>query len=643
MKPIPLLEETSPALYAELGMISGVEIHQQLLTERKLFCRCPAGLYSRQVHAEVLRHMRPTLSELGEYDGTALMEFKTRKEIVYQLDKESVCTYEMDDTPPFMIDEEALDIALEITMLLRCNLVSELHIARKQYLDGSIPTGFQRTTILGVDGHIRACGKRIGILQLGLEEDSCRQVSDEGHRRIYRTDRLGMPLIEMVTAPQMVTPFETAEVVESLRRLARATGKVRTGLGATRQDVNVSVEGGTRCEIKGVPRIRMIPRLVHHEALRQRGLLDLRQELLDRGHDAETFAASSADVTSMVRRTQFLPLAQALESGGECRAVCLPGFAGILTWPLQPGISFARELSDQARVVACLDQLPNLVHSDLPDQPITPRNWGAVLKEVGAGNDDVVVLVWGPGQDVETAANEIVDRARQAIIGVPPETRQAFWDGTNGFERVLPGADRMYPDTDLPPKEVPSARIEEIRSRLVEAPWERARRLRKAGVAAELAWTIANGAWFGDFEEAAGSLAGGHAASVVACILPGLVRGGMARPSGEQVRSLLAALDHGTILFDAVPPLLREMAISGEDAGAAQVALGLWPAGADERGAMIGEALAGVDRRSLRKGGDAAVRAVMGKVMRGLRGRIPGAEVHEAVVSWLKEEVQHGR
>ena len=638
MKPIPLLEETSPALYGELGMISGVEIHQQLLTSRKLFCRCPAGLYNKHVHAEVLRHMRPTLSELGEYDGTALMEFKTRKEIIYQLNKESVCTYEMDDTPPFMIDEEALEIALEITMLLRCNLVSELHIARKQYLDGSIPTGFQRTTILGIDGYIRACGKQIGIIQLGLEEDSCRQVSDVGHRRIYRTDRLGMPLIEMVTEPQMVTPYETAEVVESLRRLARATGKVRTGLGATRQDVNVSIEGGTRCEIKGVPRIRMIPRLVHHEALRQRGLLELRQALLDRGHDAETFEANSADVTSMVRRTQYLPLAQALEAGGECRAVRLPGFGGILTWPLQPGISFARELSDQARVVGCLDQLPNLVHSDLPDQPITPRNWGAVLKEMDAGNDDVVILVWGPAQDVETATTEIVARARQAIIGVPPETRQAFWDGTNGFERVLPGADRMYPDTDLPPKEIPTERIEEIRSRLVEAPWERARRLRQAGVAAEQAWTIAIGPWSRDFEEATGDHQKSPAATVVACILPGLVRHGMQQPTGEQVRSLLSALENGTILLDGVPALFKEMAISGEDVDAAQVALGVWPAAVEERAGLIAASLAAVDRPSIRKGGDAAGRAVMGQVMQQLRGRIPGAEVLEAVVGWLKEE-----
>ena len=262
-------EEMTPEDYAKIGLRSGLEIHQQLLTDKKIFCRCPAGRYSDQYDSEILRHMRPTLSELGEYDGTALMEFKTKKEIIYRINRNSVCTYEMDDTPPFMLNEQALDIALEVAMMLDLNLVNELHIARKQYLDGSIPTGFQRTTIVGVDGWIPYKGRKIGVYQLGLEEDSCREVSDIGHQRVYLTDRLGMPLIEPVTHPDMRTPQEVAEVGEILRKLMRATGKVRTGHGSTRQDVNVSVSGSTRIEIKGVPSLRRIPRLVYNEAMRQ--------------------------------------------------------------------------------------------------------------------------------------------------------------------------------------------------------------------------------------------------------------------------------------------------------------------------------------------------------------------------------------
>ena len=164
--------EMTDSDYAAIGFKSGLEIHQQLLTEKKLFCRCPAGLYSDSFNAEILRHMRPTLSELGEYDGTALMEFKTKKEIIYQINHSTVCTYEMDDTPPFELNDQALDIALEIGLLYGCNMVDEIHIARKQYLDGSIPTGFQRTTIVGVQGSIPYKDRKITIVQLGLDEDA---------------------------------------------------------------------------------------------------------------------------------------------------------------------------------------------------------------------------------------------------------------------------------------------------------------------------------------------------------------------------------------------------------------------------------------------------------------------------------------
>src|SRR5512137_861013 len=175
--------DMTEADYAEVGFRSGLEIHQQLLTERKLFCRCPAGRYSDKYDAEILRHMRPTLSELGVYDGTALMEFKTKKEIIYRIHRETVCTYEMDDTPPFEINDEALDIALGIGMLYGCSVVDEIHIARKQYLDGSIPTGFQRTAIVSLDGHIPHKNREVKVIQLSIEEDSCREVSDIGHRR----------------------------------------------------------------------------------------------------------------------------------------------------------------------------------------------------------------------------------------------------------------------------------------------------------------------------------------------------------------------------------------------------------------------------------------------------------------------------
>jgi glutamyl-tRNA(Gln) amidotransferase subunit E len=465
--------EMTEADYETVGFKSGLEIHQQLFTDKKLFCRCPAGIYSSNYDAEILRHMRPTLSELGEYDGTALMEFKTKKEIIYRINRNTVCTYEMDDTPPFLINEDALDIALGIGMLYNCKLVDELHIARKQYLDGSIPTGFQRTAIYAVDGWIPYKDRKIKIVQMSIEEDSCREVSDFSHNRIYLTDRLGMPLIETVTGPDMKYPNEVAEVGWICARLVRSTHKVRRGIGAARQDVNVSVEGGTRVEIKGVPKIGMIPLLTHNEAMRQWNLLRLREELKKRGITPVTFKVRDFDITSIIKKPNYIPLKNAVESKLKLRCVILKGFKELLRWQTQPDTYFSKEISDRVRVIACLTTIPNIIHSDSRTDTLSSSDWQKVKKFVEATDDDTLIIVWASEDDIQTAVNEIITRAKEATIGIPSETRQALSDGTNGFERILPGADRMYPDTDLPPKRIHEERRVKIKSWLPEQFWKR--------------------------------------------------------------------------------------------------------------------------------------------------------------------------
>jgi glutamyl-tRNA(Gln) amidotransferase subunit E len=478
--------EMTDADYATVGFKSGLEIHQQLLTSKKLFCRCPAGQYSDQYDAEILRHMRPTLSELGEYDGTALMEFKTKKNIVYRIHRKTVCTYEMDDTPPFQINDEALDIALGIGMMYGSDVVDEIHIARKQYLDGSIPTGFQRTSIICLNGKIPYKGREVKVVQLSIEEDSCREVSDQGHQRVYLTDRLGMPLIETVTGPDMRTPQEVAEVAQRCRWMVRSTGNVRTGMGAAREDVNVSVEGGTRIEIKGVPRIPHIPLLTYNEAMRQWNMLRLRDELHKRGITPESFRTATDNVTKFLRKTRYLPIQHALEEGMFVHCVTLRGFRGLLRWKTQTDTFFSKEISDRIRVIACLTTLPNLIHSDNPSESVATAEWQSIKKAMSASDDDTLVLVWGSQQDVEMGVKEIIIRAKEATIGIPSETRQALRDGTNGFERILPGADRMYPDTDLPPKRITDERREKIRRSLPLDFWAREGSYKAMGVPEDL-------------------------------------------------------------------------------------------------------------------------------------------------------------
>jgi len=480
-------EEMTAEDYRTIGFKSGLEVHQQLLTEKKLFCRCPAGKYSEDFHAEILRHMRPTLSELGEYDGTALMEFKTKKEIIYRINRATVCTYEMDDTPPFLMNDQALDIAIEIGLLMDSNIVDELHIARKQYLDGSIPTGFQRTAIVCTNGKIPYKDREINIIQMSIEEDSCREISDFGHRRVYNTDRLGMPLIETVTAPEMHTPDEVADVNQIIRKLTRSTGHVRTGVGAGREDVNVSVTGGTRIEIKGVSSIKAIPLLTYNEAMRQWNLLKLRDELHNRGITEDTFEAKTDDVTKILRKTYYEPVSNAIAQGKIVKCITLRGFKGLLSWKTQTDTFFAKEISDRVRVIACISQLPNIVHSDSAENTLSTNEGQKIRKFVGADDEkDTLVLVWGDPADAETAAKEIIIRAKEATIGIPSETRQALRDGTNGFERILPGPDRMYPDTDLPPIQITDERIHNLRINLPEKYWMRENRYKEIGLTDDL-------------------------------------------------------------------------------------------------------------------------------------------------------------
>jgi glutamyl-tRNA(Gln) amidotransferase subunit E len=361
-----------------------------------------------------------------------------------------------------------------------------LHITRKQYLDGSIPTGFQRTAIVGIEGEIPLSRKTVRIIQISIEEDSCREVSDVGHTRVYTTDRLGLPLIESVTYPDMLTPDEVAEAAQYLRLLVRSTDKVRTGMGAAREDVNVSITDGTRVEIKGVAHIRWIPRLTHNEAFRQKALLLIRDRLTDVIPDQAAWEISHCDITDDRVGQDRPEIRQARRDGHRVVAVNLPKFAGVVSHFTQPGQCFAHELSDRLKVIACLNR-PNMVASEGigavgPDS----IDFADIAARLGAGSDDAQVIFWGPADDVPTALETIEERCRLAFAGVPNETRKSLADGTTIFERVLPGPDRMYPDTDSAPIPIEESFIEKCRANLPRDLDNRWARLREWQVPGDL-------------------------------------------------------------------------------------------------------------------------------------------------------------
>jgi glutamyl-tRNA(Gln) amidotransferase subunit E len=612
--------------YPSVGLISGLEVHQQLLTDHKLFCRCPAGLYTETHDGEVLRHMRPTLSELGEYDGTALMEFKTRKEIIYLLNHLNVCTYEMDDTPPFLVNQEAIDVAIELCLAMGMDIIDEVHIARKQYLDGSIPTGFQRTAI---------------------EEDSCREVTDKGHRIVWRTDRLGMPLTETVTGPELVTPEEVRDAILLCGLVARSTGRVRTGMGASRQDVNVSVRGGQRVEIKGVPKAGYAVKLVHNEGIRQVNLLRLRDELHRRGmRTPEDIRVAAFDATDLFHDIDLGFMRRAIHGGGRIMAVKLEGGFGLAQFPTQPDTTFLDELAGRIRVIACLDEAPIVLSGALlPEFPAKHRVMERLRKRLHLNPEDDYFIVFGPEADCRTAAEEIRLRFVDAVKGVPQETRQALTGGFTTFERILPGPDRMYPDTDSPPTRITQERVAAARARLRPTPWERLRRY---------------GAWRVPVETTEFLIRRGGAQIVDALVqltgVDGLVaaieigqRAKAMRRSGIPMERLGVAewvqvfdlFTGGRIPREAIQPVAGRMARNpGLQAEEACLLLGY---GMQDR-QVWSAALAGLSMEDYRIDlGDSdgkRLRFLAGKAMRQLLGRAPGKEVAEYLRAILHEEVK---
>ncbi len=635
--------------YAEVGLIAGLEVHQQLFTERKMFCQCPAGRYTQTYDGVMLRHMRPTLSELGEYDGTALMEFKTKKNIIYLLHKSNVCTYEMDDTPPFLVNQQALDVAIEQCLMLGCDIVDEVHIARKQYLDGSIPTGFQRTAIVGVNGKLPFRGRTLSITQVSLEEDSCREVSDRGHLIVWRTDRLGMPLIETVTGPDLRTPEEVEEAILLIGLVCRSTGHVRVGMGASRQDVNVSVRGGRRVEIKGVPKAGWAPRLVHGEAVRQSNLLKLRAELHRRGfqqpddlqieHTDQTAFFESSQLSFLRRRgwEKFLKETRRrpgleLGEGPFCvRAVKLKGLAGTLGWPTQPEHNFAHELAGRVRVIAALDQQPILLHSEKwPDYDESQRELRRLKQQTGCGENDSLVVVWGPFEDTLTAAEEILLRYADATDGIPHETRQPFEDGSTDFERILPGPDRMYPDTDSPPTRMTQERVEGLRSTLASPPWEREQRYRAAGVPAKTIQYLIrrNGAALVDRVVQACDADVRRACFLFGERLKGLRRSGVPVDdiSPERWIEFFRLLKERPVLWECWRRLVVQMARApGQTVGRILAAEKL-DAKVPEWTRLVDHAVAG-ETPHRRTSPEGRFRFYMGKIMASLRGLVPAREV----------------
>ena len=609
--------------YKELGLTVGIEVHQELATQHKLFCACPPELSTEDPEYTFQRRLRPSQSELGEIDPAALFEFLKGKTIIYEADHRTSCIVEMDEEPPGPLNAESIDISLLFSLMVDATPVDEIQVMRKTVVDGSNTGGFQRTAVISLGGKIDVEGKPYHLEQVAIEEDAARKISEEGDTITYRLDRLGIPLIEVTTGPEIHQPDEAYQVAARIGGLLRATGMVRRGLGTIRQDVNVSIMNGPVIEVKGVQDLSLLSTVVEYEAQRQASLLEVEMELATRGVTENDLICNLLDVSDIFKETKSRILKNALKRNGVILAIKLPGFAGLTGRELCPNRRLGTEMSDHAKFKG---GVRGIFHTDeLPAYDITSEEVEALRKTIGATELDAVVIVADQLQNCERALNSVVERAKQALQGVPAETRSANQDGTTRYTRPRPGAARMYPETDVPPIRITPERLDQLRERLPEFPEEKLERFqRQFKLNEKLATQIIDSEHIRLFEKLAQS---GVSTTLIAVTLTedlkSLQRDGV--PVGnltdDTITEAFKVVQEGKTVKESLPDLLKWLAENHEkNVEQALAALGLAILSQEELETIIYvEVVARVEL--IKERGVRSMGPLMGVVMAKVRGK----------------------
>jgi len=616
---------------SERELKCGIEIHQQLDT-KKLFCSCDSDLKD-EGYGSFYRRLRPTASELGEMDRAALAQFQKDECFRYQCCEGCSCLAELDEEPPQAVNEDAMDIALTFSMMLDAKVIDEIHFMRKMAIDGSNTTGYQRTALISTGGWIEANGKKIGIQTVCLEEDSARKLESTGSEVLWRMDRLGIPLIEVATAPDIETPEEVMEVALRLGAIFRATKKVKRGIGTIREDLNISIPGGARVEIKGAQELRLLPDYVRNEMGRQKMLIRVKEILNGRNVKAVEFLP--IDATDIFAKSSSKVIRSALEEKGKVIAVKLPGFAGVLNGD-GGKLRLGAEMAQYARTRG----VKGIFHSDeLPNYGIEKEYVEELKKHLKLSSEDAFVICAEKERKATEALKVAVGRANTAIDGVPEETRDPLPDGTTRYSRPLPGAARMYPETDVLPILMTEDKLKMIKKNLPEFPEEIEKRLVSSyGINPQQANQIVRQSrdeLFIKISKETGMTAA--AASALTNTFTELEHEGLDPDSinGAKLIELFKLLKANRFSKEALPSLLREMA-KGSDAEGAIRRSGVEAVGSDEAAAVI----AGIVKERedfVRSKGMDAIGPLMGPVMAALRGKIDGKQANDLLEKEIKK------
>jgi glutamyl-tRNA(Gln) amidotransferase subunit E len=431
--------------FDKIGLKVGLEIHQQLSTNKKLFCNC-RPLESDEYTFKFSRKLRATKSELGEYDPAALFENRKEKTIIYYANPQSSCLVEQDEEPPHEIDLDAINIALTVACSLKATIFSEIHTMRKIVVDGSNTSGFQRTMLVAQGGHLDVEGRRVGVQSVCLEEDAAKLIKDNEKERSYGLDRLGIPLVEIALEPVAGNPSEIKKIALALGRLLRTTKKVTRGIGSIRQDINISVKDSGIVEVKGVQQLEQLEKVIEYEAKRQHGLILISERLqnikLDKISKNDVF-----DVTEQFRSCNSKIIKKAIDVGANIKAIRVKNCAGLFTYEPYEGIRLGKELGQIVRFYG----IGGIFHSDeLPNYGIEDSDIQRLQKLLEINSSDGFIIIAGEKSKIDYAIDSIIKRIEDIKNGVPAETRGATSSGETIFLRPRPGASRMYPETDIP-------------------------------------------------------------------------------------------------------------------------------------------------------------------------------------------------
>lgn len=457
--------------YKKLGLKAGLEVHQQLDTN-KLFIRTPSKL-EETTDFFIERKLRPVASELGEFDKTALDAFMRNETFYYKGKTENISLVELDEEPPQPLDKEALKTTLEISLLCNATPVNEAIAMRKTVIDGSNTSAFQRTMLISLGGKLKIeNGNEIGVETIVLEEDACRPIKKEKNIIEYNLDRLGIPLIELATAPDIKSPEEAILTAKKIGEIMRLTCNTKRGKGTIRQDVNVSIAKGNRVEIKGCQELEQIGEVVKAEIKRQIDLVELKEEL-NSNLDKNNLFNEVKEISEVFANTDCK-----FVKGQKVFAMKLNQMKGYLGRNIGSK-RFGSELSSYAKASG----VTGLIHRDeLPNYGITIIEIDKINRILECNEKDNFIFIVSNEEKAKIAFEYVKERILVAFKEVPKETRGANEDNSSTYQRPLSTAARMYPETDIPTEEISKIMLEEVKKDLPKSVKEREELYRKMGL-----------------------------------------------------------------------------------------------------------------------------------------------------------------